>query len=298
MTVRVFDDGDVIALTDAARCRAWMRAAILDAHHGRAAAPPRVHADLGTRRLAVTAGTGPDGSFGHRTYVAPGDGHHDQVTVLYRADGKVEAIHVGNQIGPRRVGAIGALALIALGPTRPSTMAVIGSGEQAWHQVWAVADDERITDVRVHSPNPEHRERFASRVRLELDLPARAFANPRPAVDGEPIVVLATGSATPVVDAAWVDPCAYVATVGPKQVARHEFPIELANDASIVTDSVSQIGAYDPPHVLRDRADQIIPLGAVIEGEVDVDRSRRRVFLSVGLAGTEVAVLRGMLGAA
>ena len=75
----------------------------------------------------------------------------------------------------------------------------------------------------------------------------RPATDARAACEGAQIVILATSSHTPVLDPAWIDPGAYVTTLGPKQQGRAEFGLDLAEAASLlVTDSLDQIGAYDP----------------------------------------------------
>lgn len=57
-------------------------------------------------------------------------------------------------------------------------------------------------------------------------------------------MILATSSPTPVVDAAWIDPCAYLTTLGSRQQGRPEFGLDLPATASLlVSDSLDQIGA-------------------------------------------------------
>ena len=81
--------------------------------------------------------------------------------------------------------------------------------------------------------------------------------------------MLATGSPAPVIEAAWLAPGTYVATLGPKQRGRAEFGLDLpAAAAVIVTDSLAQIDAYHPtsllvgtPHRARpDRPDRKLTL--------------------------------------
>jgi alanine dehydrogenase len=129
-----------------------------------------------------------------------------------------------------------------------------------------------------------------ARCQTELGLPARVVSDARGAVDTE-IVVLATSSGTPVIDTSWIRPGAHVTTLGPKEVNRHECPVDLAASAAVlVTDSLAQLDGYarafflDPtPHRSRVRS-----LASVMTDRPDP--SATTLFCSVGLAGTEVAV--------
>lgn len=108
-------------------------------------------------------------------------------------------------------------------------------------------------------------------------------------------MILATSSPTPVIDAAWISPGAYVTTLGPKQQGRAEFGLDLPEAASrLVTDSPEQIGAYDPPNMLvgTSHEPRLVSLGAVRAGQTPPPTPEAiSLFFSVGLAGTEAFLL-------
>jgi len=115
------------------------------------------------------------------------------------------------------------------------------------------------------------------------------------AVEGAHIVILATSSPAPVIDAAWLAPGSYVTTLGPRQQERAESGLDLPDAASLlVTDSLDQIGAYHPPNVLAGtpHRQRLVSLGAVRAGEVPPPGADQiSLFFSVGLAGTEAFLL-------
>ena len=109
------------------------------------------------------------------------------------------------------------------------------------------------------------------------------------------MVVLATNSPTPVIDSSWVKDGAFVTTLGPKQQGRAEFGPELIDRADlVVTDSVAQTRAYDPPFILdgTPQHDRLISLGAALSGNMT---SGTVLFCSVGLAGTEAYLLARLI---
>ncbi len=296
----VLTDADVAAaLTPELSCVA-MRQAVLAAWRGDLAAPPRTSVDIGSRRLTFTCGA-TDRWYGYRSYVAPGEGGDDQVVVVHDADtGAVRGVAVGQTLGPRRVGAMGAVALEAMGPVVPQSMAMIGAGTQAWHQLWALPERFRRLPIRVHSRTPCSRMNFAARARVELGLDAVATDSIEAAVDGADIVILATSSPRPALPVGLVHPGAFVSTLGPKQRGRAEFDLSLAQAASLaVSDSPAQVLAYDPPNVLVGSGveHRLVHLGAVIAGEHPVPDGTR-AFFNVGLAGTEAWLLATLLGLA
>ncbi|MDN5853614.1 MAG: hypothetical protein L0K86_12375, partial [Actinomycetia bacterium] len=296
MSVPIVADRDLeqLAASDAVR---WVRDAILAEHAGRLVAPPRVHTDVGDGRLVFTTGALVGDWFGYRSYATFGAA--DQLVAVQDAtSGRLRGLAVGADLGPIRVGAIGAVAADALAPSGASTLALIGTGTQAWRQLWAISSVRELSRVRVFSRTPERRKAFAQHARTDLGLPCQVSDSAVGAVADADMVVLATNSSAPVVPTEALAPNAYVTTLGPKQIGRAEFGQDLVTSAALaVTDSVAQIGAYDPPNILAGtpHADRLVSLGAVVSGEVDRPRSGRTIFCSVGLAGTEAYLLARLL---
>jgi len=82
--------------------------ALADAERGILIAPQRVAADLGPGRLVITAGARAPNWFGYRSYDTLGTDPGAQVVVIHDwRTGLVQAVAIGNELGPRRTGAIG-----------------------------------------------------------------------------------------------------------------------------------------------------------------------------------------------
>lgn len=292
----ILHDEDVLDRLSAGDAVHWMGEAI-DAHHrGELVAPPRAYADFGDGRLVFTTGRLRGSWFGYRSYDTLRSDPGAQVVVVHdEATGRVRAVAIGNEIGPRRVGAIGAVAADALAPADATVVAIIGSGTQAYTQVWALAAVRDLREVRVYSRDPDRRTSFAQRVAPLVGGACHPVENARAACEGAQVVILATSSPTPVVEAAWIAPGTYVTTLGPKQQGQAEFGLDLPEAASLlVTDSLDQIGAYDPPNVLvgTSQEHRLVSLGAVRAGEVAAAAPDGiSLFFSVGLAGTEAFLL-------
>jgi ornithine cyclodeaminase len=161
--------------------------------------------------------------------------------------------------------------------------------------LWALSTVRDLSQVWVFSRDPARREAFAQLAQRLYGVVCHAAPTARDAVDGAQIVVLATNSPTPVIDARWLEPDAYVTTLGPKQQGRAEFGRDLpAVAALVVTDSPSQMDAYDPPNVLvgTPHHERIASLGALRAGDVArPEPGSITLFCSVGLAGTEAFLL-------
>ena len=289
---RLLTDDDVASRLTPAIALTAARRALAEAYAGRLHAPPRVAADLGDAQLVFTAG-GFFGKRGVRVYLT-GVADAEQAVLVWEEDGRLEACIVGIELGARRTGALGAVALHTLARPEASTVAIIGSGRQAWAQLWALTA-VRSPRVRIFSPTGEHRAAFAERARRELGLEAAAVASAREAVEGADIVILATRSTEPVIETAWVQDGAHVTTVGPKTVSGHEAPVDLAERAALVaTDSPAQAAAYGEP-LFTD--EPLLHLGGIVSEAVRGRTSPDDVtlYISTGLAGSEVVTAAALL---
>ncbi len=281
-----------------------VRQALAAQHAGLLAAPPRVRVPLDAGELVFTAGRVAGAGYGFRVYDTVPTAGSDQLTVVFDDHGgQVLGVATGTWLGDARTGAIGAVAVDLLADPAAERFAVVGTGAQAWSQLWAVRAVRTPRQVRVFSRDPGRRAQFAERCRAELGLPAEAAPDARAAVAGADVVVLATRSGTPVIDAAWVSAGAHVTTVGPKEVGRHECPVELAGRAGVlVTDALAQLDGYPQPYFLTGtpHRERMVSLAAVQAGEVarPVDPEAITLFCSTGLAGTEVALAAALFARA
>jgi ornithine cyclodeaminase/alanine dehydrogenase-like protein (mu-crystallin family) len=293
--VRVLTDQDVRARLSPTVAVGAARRALIDAYEGRLLGPPRLHADLGALDLVFTVGGYHAGWIGFRVYGTwPGDS--DQAVLLWGADGRLRCCLVGAELGARRTGALGAAAVASLARADASVAGVIGSGRQAWAQLWAMTAVRDLVQVRVFSPSSTHRAAFSERATHELGLSTTAVDDPHEAVRGAGIVVLATDSTRPVIRADWIEPGTHVSTVGPKSRDAHETPPELADIARvIVSDSPAQAAAYHDAF-FTDR--DLTSLGAVLLGREPgrTSLSDITLYCSTGLAGSEVVVAGALVG--
>jgi len=292
--VKLLFDDDVRARLDAADAVRAARQAVVDAYRGLLAAPPRRRADFGDNALVFTAGGYVGGPVGVRVY-GLWRGESDQVVLVWEGDGRLKGCVVGSELGARRTGALGGAAVDALARADASSVGIIGSGVQAWTQLWAIAAVRPLTRVRIFSPTREHRERFARRAEAELDLEAAPSDTAEGAVVDADLVVLATRSERPVIEAGWVRPGAHLNTIGSKLASAHETPPQLAQRAAaFVSDSPEQAAAYGEP-LFTPRA--LTHLGAVIAGDHPGRTSDNDITLycSTGLAGSEVILAETLL---
>ena len=125
-------------------------------------------------------------------------------------------------------------------------------------------------------------------------MPARAASTAAEAVRDRDVVILATTSPTPVLDAADLAPGTHVNAVGFKQRGRAEFGPDLPAAAGPGRDRLAGPGRRVRPADASSPADaRMRHLGAIVAGDLPgrLGRDEITLFCSVGLAGTEVFLL-------
>jgi len=126
--------------------------------------------------------------------------HHETV-ILYSVDTGAPLIFFQDcAINEHRTGAAGALGAKYLARADASCVALFGSAIHAESQLKALAAVRDLTQVRVCSPTPEHRNALADKLRSELKIPVQAVSNAEEALEIADIVITATDSRTPVFD--------------------------------------------------------------------------------------------------
>jgi ornithine cyclodeaminase len=290
--MRVLDDAAVAAQITPALAVAAARDAILAAYRGELIGPPRTTVPAGDTTLTFTVGGHPGGASGFRVY-GRWPGESDQLVVVWGPDGRIRGVVVGDSLGALRTGALGGAALAQLAPDPLPVLAVVGTGRQAWTQLWAACAVRTPGTVLVTSRDAGRREAFAARARAELDVDARPVDSVEQAVTGAPSVILATTSTTPVLEPGWLAGTTSVTTVGPKVSGSSELPLDevLGHAALVVSDSPAQLEEQGEPY----RTHPLTHLGALIAGEVTPPAQGLRVFCSAGLAGSEVVLADRLL---
>ena len=87
---------------------------------------------------------------------------------------------------------------------------LLGAGAQAASQLLGLAAVRQLESVRVFSPTADRRRAFAERLGLRLGVPVQATPGPREAIEGADIILAATNSAAPVIEADWLIPGMHV----------------------------------------------------------------------------------------
>ncbi|MFI8074275.1 ornithine cyclodeaminase family protein [Streptomyces sp. NPDC086033] len=199
----------------------------------------------------------------------------------------------GRSITGFRTAATSALAVRFLAPQRPLSVAVIGSGFEATNHLRALAATRELTSVRVYSPSPASRARFAGSFSdLAADVvPADA---PEDAVDGVDLVLCAARSRdeTPTVRGTWLKPGTTVVSIGSTLPEQRELdPVAIDRADVVVCDLVDEV-AHETGDFIAARAegveftDKLASLADVVSGRAP------------GRTGTDDIVLYKSVGSA
>lgn len=268
---------------------------------GTLVAPARSEIDLeNAGHLVFTTGgsTGEHSLVGFRVY----DINHfrspdrdELVAVFCGTTGAIKALVAGTQLGPMRTGAIGGVAIKYLARSDSRVLGLVGTGPQGRTQLLAAAAVRHFDTIRVFSRNPRHCGEFARQMSSELGQPVVAVASAREAVEGADVLISATVSPTPVIQADWLKPGVHINNVGPKFKNNQELDLSVAERAKLlVTDTLAQVNQCGDQFVtaaspLHDRLQE---LGPIVAGSPARAQGSDEItlFYSLGLAGTEVTL--------
>ncbi len=186
--------------------------------------------------------------------------HLATIILLDHATGGLLALLDGRYITEARTAAVSAVSVKLLARPDATSLAILGSGVQAHSHLEAIRHVRALRDVRVWSPTPEHRERFARDASAASGLPVRAAATAADAVRGADIIVLASASKAPIVDDRDIADGAHICAVGACRPDQREMPTALVARARVFVDSRAA--------ALKEAGELLIPIG---EGAITAD---------------------------
>jgi ornithine cyclodeaminase/alanine dehydrogenase-like protein (mu-crystallin family) len=205
----------------------------------------------------------------------PGDGgpvlHSGLMLVLSAVDGTLVGVLADNgYLTELRTGAAGAVAADLLSRPDATTVAIVGAGSQARFQLEALCQVRSIDRVRVASRSPERAQLFVDEI-ADLGLAARLCGSVEEAVRDADIVITATPSTVPLVDAEWLDAGTHVTAVGSDEPGKQELAPEVLARASVVAvDDRRQAASFGELHHAKERGlrteEDVVTLGELLEG--------------------------------
>jgi len=265
---------------------------------GSASLPPRVAAFSAKGLLGAMPGYLPAAGLGAKLVSlfpqnrAPLPSHQAAILLFDADTGLVTGFMDGTYITAMRTAATAALAARHAAREDARVLAILGTGVQARSHIEALPLVRDFQEIRVWSPNPVHVQSFVAGAAR----PVRGCSTAADAVRGADVVVLATGSTTPVIQSDWVGPGAHVIGVGACRPNQREMDPALVARATLVVDSraAAMVEAGDILLAIRDghitAAHIHAELGEIASGAKPGRRSPDEItiFKSLGLAIEDV----------
>jgi len=227
------------------------------------------------------------------------------VIVMSQKTGVLKAVLMDNgRLTDVRTAAAGAVVARYLAPQRPSTIGVLGAGVQARLQVLMLAPQCPCRNLLVWSRTDASAERYVNDMR-QRGYTVERVATPRQVVEHAQLIITATPSTKPLIEADWVEPGTHITAMGSDTTDKQELCSSVLAGADIVvTDSLTQctsrgeiFHAVSSGHLSLDRVRE---LGQVIM-QPTLGRTRQDQVTVADLTGLAVqdiaivdAVLRGL----
>jgi len=219
---------------------------------------------------------------------------------------ELRALIDGNRVTGLRTAATATLAITLLAPQRPLRVAVIGAGFEARNALECLRAVRELESVRVFSPTPSSRERFAERFSDTVKI--AAADHPQSVVQDADVVICAARSRdeSPVLRGAWLPSGATVVSLGSTLPEQREVDeTTMARAACIVADMPEEM-AHDTGDAIAAKragvafADKLVPLAALAAGGVTPRRTNEDIVLykSVGSALQDVVIAEMLLARA
>lgn len=244
---------------------------------------------------------------------AAGLDSHQGIVVLSGPDtGQPLAVLNASAVTEIRTPAVSAVATDLLARPGADVLAIVGTGVQAKAHLMAIAATRPLAEVRIAGSSPAKAAKFAADVAPALlaevgreaasALKVTSCDSARAAVEGAAIVVTATSSPVPVLQAGWLAPGTHINAVGACLPHTRELDTQTVAEAAVFADSRESVlnesgdyllaaaeGAVGPDHIRAEIGDLLAgPAGtAPIQGRGDA--AEITIFESLGLAIEDLA---------
>ncbi|RXJ71143.1 ornithine cyclodeaminase [Veronia nyctiphanis] len=214
----------------------------------------------------------------------------DQTVAVYSSvESKLKGLIVGSRLGVIRTAAINGYAMSMMSSEQAETICLIGAGHHAYYQLKAALTVRNPKKVILFNRTQEKANTLRDRIIREYKnkFDCVVIDEVEEGVKTADIIICATSSPKPILDASWIKDGAYLSSIGPKFADRHELPKNIRQRASvIVTDALDQLQSYSKPHFLGDTSDVV----SLETFDAPNNPTGYHVFLSSGRSGTEVVV--------
>ncbi|ANK88934.1 MULTISPECIES: ornithine cyclodeaminase family protein [Rhizobium] len=146
----------------------------------------------------------------------------------------------GSLILGLRTGASGAVSVKALARKNATTVASIGTGNQARMQIRSINEIMKIEEIHAWDSNPDTLFKYKTDIESELGIPVMMANSKKEAVEQADILVTTTRGRGSLVEAGWVRPGTHIVAIGTDQQGKQELDPEIFRNAKLVVDSMAQ----------------------------------------------------------
>jgi ectoine utilization protein EutC len=312
MSIKIFKEQEIRNLIQYPEAIAAMEKAFAAYSAGKAMVPPVVHLDvpenegevhiksayvLGTPSFTVKIASG---FYKNKERGLPLSG--GMMIVFDSQTGYPLAFLLDNgYLTDFRTAAAGAVASKYLASQEIQQVGVIGGGMQGRMQVQALSFVRKFRRVKVYDHRTINIVRYLEDMRGKVDADFSAAGTVRDAVRGSQIVITATPSRDPLIDAAWVEPGTHITAVGSDGPHKQELDTHiLAKADRVFADSIEQcIKLGEIHHAIKaellKREDIDGELGQVISGAIPGRQSANEITVcdltGVGVQDAYIAAL-------
>ena len=128
------------------------------------------------------------------------------ILLFSASDGTLLAFLHDAHIQHMRVAGTVTLATRHLARPDSTVLGILGSGGMAWTYALLIPQVRSIREIKVYSPNPEHRRRFGEQVEKALQIKTTVMESAEPVVRGSDIVTACTNAQGAVIMGGWLEP--------------------------------------------------------------------------------------------
>jgi ornithine cyclodeaminase/alanine dehydrogenase-like protein (mu-crystallin family) len=241
--IRFIDAAEVRRRLDHRTCIALMHDAMIALAKGQSQQLLRGIIDLGGGDLfGVMPGALDGAGFGAKIIsifpaAAAHGGSHQGVIILFdRTSGAPVCVIDAGEVTAIRTAAATAAATDALARPDARSLAILGTGEQAWHHVAAIRHVRPLDDVRVWGRSPDRAQELVDLIADDFGLVAQVAATVAEAANHADIICTLTGAATPILLSEHVSGGTHVNAVGSSRAGPSEIDVALVARARFIPD--------------------------------------------------------------
>jgi alanine dehydrogenase len=168
----------------------------------------------------VTWPVGKDGLWRESKYCVQPGTYAGLILLLSTRNGEPLAFINDGVLQHMRVGGGAGIGAKHLARVNAETVGILGSGGMARTYLEGFQAVRPIRHVKVFSPTPANRIRFAEEMSETLGIPVEPVDTAREAVRGVDILATCTDSMSPTFAAEWLEPGMHVTMLGPREISR------------------------------------------------------------------------------